>query len=166
MLGCRAYYLQTQGLVLQKHFFPEQQVHSVTNPRVVWRHREEAVEVCQSPLLGEQSNREVPKFPQLTPSPHIAAALQASSGCRVQHWDFMDLEPHLPQHCLVVLVSWDQGDLNTEETPTFSGNTGLFPPPSRGLKIQSCAREQKTHDSVGSLYLINLLEKCHSFIDA
>lgn len=51
------YYLQTQELVLQKHFSPECRVHMITNPRHGWRHRWDAAEACWLSLLGGQSNK-------------------------------------------------------------------------------------------------------------
>ena len=84
--GCRAHYLQPQGLVLQNHF-------SLWAKGALcdWSWGE----IAGGPHKVRSHHHKAHWVPpgHLPASPDIIAILTAASGYRRQHWDFKNLEP-------------------------------------------------------------------------
>ena len=133
----KTHYLQTLKLVLQKHF-PREQAHCAINPGLGGDTEGRQQRSPSHHYWYGKATKGAAKFPELTPTPHITAALMTASGCRGQHWDFTIQSPIV--HCIPTAL---QGNWITGQAPTFPGNKGYFPLPHRNLNSQSSARETK-----------------------
>lgn len=95
----------------------------------VWRYKDEASEVWQSPLLGQQESPKYNSSLTSPPYPHTSKlissgssgtvqAMKYASGCR-HTTRIRNSELDLPPHFLMWVMPWDQGDFVREEAPPF-----------------------------------------------